>query len=289
MLLSGWLKEALSGWLDGLNEPRYVYALMALRMTSHLRLGRVDASRPSAARTIGNRTAQRRSRPERRPQIPMGDRIPPLHPRRRGQGLPRARTLEQLPSPFHGADVGRHRKDARGTGRGGGCALPSVIPAIVLTHYTRQVRGQHYDLVLNGVEIGGGSVRVHDAAMQDYIFTNILQVSAVRYMATRKLNVRVRQLDEKEKSSFNHLLHALRCGAPPHGGFAFGECHIPRARVAALTSGAQASTDSWPSSARQRLSGTSSPSPRPLRGQTYSLRARRHLPPKCSRNTHSAH
>ncbi|KAL1946671.1 hypothetical protein VTO73DRAFT_14775 [Trametes versicolor] len=67
-----------------------------------------------------------------------------------------------------------------------------------------EVRGQHYDLVLNGVEIGGGSVRVHDAAMQDYIFANILQ------------------LDEKEKSSFNHLLHALRCGAPPHGGFAFG-------------------------------------------------------------------
>ncbi|KAI9001243.1 hypothetical protein BD414DRAFT_474078 [Trametes punicea] len=67
-----------------------------------------------------------------------------------------------------------------------------------------EVRGQHYDLVLNGVEIGGGSVRVHDASMQEYIFENILQ------------------LDEKEKSSFNHLLHALRCGAPPHGGFAFG-------------------------------------------------------------------
>ncbi|KAI0370230.1 hypothetical protein BV20DRAFT_1019264 [Pilatotrama ljubarskyi] len=67
-----------------------------------------------------------------------------------------------------------------------------------------EVRGQHYDLVLNGVEIGGGSVRVHDAAMQEYIFSKILQ------------------LDDKEKSSFNHLLHALRCGAPPHGGFAFG-------------------------------------------------------------------
>ncbi|KAM5535695.1 hypothetical protein V8D89_010682 [Ganoderma adspersum] len=66
------------------------------------------------------------------------------------------------------------------------------------------VRGQHYDLVCNGVEVGGGSVRVHDATMQEYIFSNVLQ------------------LDEKEKSSFNHLLHALRCGAPPHGGFAFG-------------------------------------------------------------------
>lgn len=39
-----------------------------------------------------------------------------------------------------------------------------------------QIRGQHYDLVLNGVEIGGGSVRVHDADMQDYIFSKILQV-----------------------------------------------------------------------------------------------------------------
>lgn len=67
-----------------------------------------------------------------------------------------------------------------------------------------EIRGQHYDLVLNGVEIGGGSVRVHDADMQDYIFSKILQ------------------LDEQEKASFDHLLHALRCGAPPHGGFAFG-------------------------------------------------------------------
>ncbi|KAJ6539131.1 tRNA synthetases class II-domain-containing protein [Mycena capillaripes] len=66
------------------------------------------------------------------------------------------------------------------------------------------VRGQHYDLVLNGVEIGGGSVRVHDAAMQDHIFTNILQLS------------------EEEKSPFSQLLHALRCGAPPHGGIALG-------------------------------------------------------------------
>ncbi|KAJ7781480.1 tRNA synthetases class II-domain-containing protein [Mycena metata] len=66
------------------------------------------------------------------------------------------------------------------------------------------VRGQHYDLVLNGVEIGGGSVRVHDADMQDHIFTNILQLS------------------EQEKTPFSQLLHALRCGAPPHGGIALG-------------------------------------------------------------------
>ncbi|KAF9485386.1 hypothetical protein BDN70DRAFT_988900 [Pholiota conissans] len=67
-----------------------------------------------------------------------------------------------------------------------------------------EVRGQHYDLVLNGVEIGGGSVRIHDAAMQDYIFTQVLQ------------------LNETEKFPFNQLLHALKCGAPPHGGIALG-------------------------------------------------------------------
>ncbi|KAJ3790576.1 tRNA synthetases class II-domain-containing protein [Lentinula aff. detonsa] len=66
------------------------------------------------------------------------------------------------------------------------------------------VRGQHYDLVLNGVEIGGGSVRVHDASMQDHIFSNVLQLS------------------EQEKAPFDQLLHALRCGAPPHGGIALG-------------------------------------------------------------------
>ncbi|CAL1702324.1 unnamed protein product [Somion occarium] len=67
-----------------------------------------------------------------------------------------------------------------------------------------EVRGQHYDLVLNGVEIGGGSVRVHDASMQEYIFSNVLQLS------------------ESETASFSHLIHALRCGAPPHGGIALG-------------------------------------------------------------------
>ncbi|KAF8901713.1 tRNA synthetases class II-domain-containing protein [Gymnopilus junonius] len=67
-----------------------------------------------------------------------------------------------------------------------------------------KVRGQHYDLVLNGVEIGGGSVRVHDAAMQEYIFTNVLG------------------LTEEERLPFRQLVHALQCGAPPHGGIALG-------------------------------------------------------------------
>jgi len=54
------------------------------------------------------------------------------------------------------------------------------------------------------VEIGGGSVRVHDPAMQEHIFTRILELS------------------ELEKASFGHLVDALKHGAPPHGGIALG-------------------------------------------------------------------
>jgi len=77
------------------------------------------------------------------------------------------------------------------------------IPALFDGRFD-QVRGQHYDLVLNGIEIGGGSVRIHDAKMQEYIFSHVLQ------------------LDDIERQSFDHLIHALKCGAPPHGGIALG-------------------------------------------------------------------
>jgi aspartyl-tRNA synthetase len=61
-----------------------------------------------------------------------------------------------------------------------------------------------YDMVLNGFEIGGGSVRIHDEKMQQAAFS-------------------VLGIDEAEANSkFNHLLTALQYGAPPHGGIAFG-------------------------------------------------------------------
>ncbi|WWD22322.1 aspartate-tRNA ligase [Kwoniella shandongensis] len=66
------------------------------------------------------------------------------------------------------------------------------------------VRGQHYDLVLDGQEVGGGSVRIHDVELQEWVMREVLQ------------------LDEQEISRFDHLLKALRCGAPPHGGLALG-------------------------------------------------------------------
>ncbi|GAC94997.1 hypothetical protein PHSY_002570 [Pseudozyma hubeiensis SY62] len=66
------------------------------------------------------------------------------------------------------------------------------------------IRGQHYDLVLNGQEIGGGSVRIHSRKHQQHVFSEILQ------------------LDYSEQARFSHLLHALDCGAPPHAGIALG-------------------------------------------------------------------
>ena len=66
------------------------------------------------------------------------------------------------------------------------------------------IHGQHYDLVLDGQEIGGGSVRVHDPVLQERIFRDVLE------------------LNDDETQRFGHLLNALRCGAPPHAGIAIG-------------------------------------------------------------------
>ncbi|ORY49632.1 hypothetical protein BCR33DRAFT_713951 [Rhizoclosmatium globosum] len=66
-------------------------------------------------------------------------------------------------------------------------------------------RAQHYDIVLNGCEIGGGSIRAHNPDTQRYILSQILKLS-----------------DEKIQTDFGHLLDALRFGCPPHGGIALG-------------------------------------------------------------------
>jgi aspartyl-tRNA synthetase len=66
------------------------------------------------------------------------------------------------------------------------------------------VQGQHYDLIWNGWELGSGSIRVHDVALQQKVFR------------TMGLS------DEEAQGKFGFLLDALAMGAPPHGGFAMG-------------------------------------------------------------------
>ncbi|KAI8606199.1 mitochondrial aspartyl-tRNA synthetase [Dissophora ornata] len=74
----------------------------------------------------------------------------------------------------------------------------------LLANSPEKVRGQHYDLVLNGVEIGGGSIRIHSPKLQTFVFEQILQMSPL------------------ESGRFSHLVDALSFGCPPHGGLALG-------------------------------------------------------------------
>jgi aspartyl-tRNA synthetase len=68
----------------------------------------------------------------------------------------------------------------------------------------RQVRANAYDCVINGVEIGGGSIRIHEAQLQKQMF-KVLGFT-----------------EEEAERQFGFLLSAFRYGAPPHGGIAFG-------------------------------------------------------------------
>lgn len=67
-----------------------------------------------------------------------------------------------------------------------------------------RIRADHMDLVCNGWELGGGSVRLHEAELQEAVIQRILD------------------LPESLQQSFQHLLEALRSGCPPHGGLAIG-------------------------------------------------------------------
>jgi aspartyl-tRNA synthetase len=69
----------------------------------------------------------------------------------------------------------------------------------------KKVRGQHYDVVVNGVELGGGSIRIHQPDVQKTIFEELLAIPP-----------------DMVKARFGYMLEAFRYGAPPHGGIALG-------------------------------------------------------------------
>ena len=79
---------------------------------------------------------------------------------------------------------------------------PEDIP--ILESRPGDVRANAYDLVINGVEVGGGSIRIHDSQLQNRMF-KILGFT-----------------EEKAQAQFGFLMNAFKYGAPPHGGIAFG-------------------------------------------------------------------
>ena len=97
---------------------------------------------------------------------------------------------------------------------------PSIDDAELLRANPGEALSRAYDMVLNGSEVGGGSVRIHDQAMQAAVF-KLLDIS-----------------DEEAEEKFGFLLQALQFGCPPHGGIAFG-----LDRVVMLMAGAESIRD----------------------------------------------
>jgi len=103
----------------------------------------------------------------------------------------------------------------------------------------KNVRGQHYDVVVNGVELGGGSIRIHQPELQKTIFEDLLKLSP-----------------EVTQARFGYMLEAFKYGCPPHGGIALGFD-----RLIALLCGADSIRDviAFPKTAKGSCLMTDSP------------------------------
>jgi aspartyl-tRNA synthetase len=93
-----------------------------------------------------------------------------------------------------GTPSGRSTITPQSEDRRGGAPAPTAA----------DIRAEAYDVVLNGVEIGGGSMRIYEPPLQEKMFEALGITS------------------DAQQAQFGHLLRALRLGAPPHGGIAFG-------------------------------------------------------------------
>ncbi len=126
----------------------------------------------------------------------------------------------------------------------------------------KKVRGQHYDIVVNGVELGGGSIRIHQPDVQKTIFEELLQIPP-----------------DMVKARFGYMLEAFKYGAPPHGGIALGFdrliailCNTPSIR----------DVIAFPKTAKGTCLMTDSPStvePKQLRDLHIELKVKQPTPP----------
>jgi aspartyl-tRNA synthetase len=98
----------------------------------------------------------------------------------------------------------RDRQTQRWTSLHHPFTAPSVNDAAELANAPGEILSRAYDMVLNGSELGGGSIRIHSKAMQSAVF-DLLGITK-----------------EEAEEKFGFLLRALEFGCPPHGGIAFG-------------------------------------------------------------------